>query len=302
MTRFCSQCGNQLSDTAAFCGQCGATVSAAAQPAPPSQPAPPPPPPVQPQAAPQPAPQPAPAYAPAYAPAAAPRGNGALIWVLVGGVILILAAAVAWLLFHRQAPAGTAVVDDAAPAASASATGTAATAPAAPAAPAAAAAVAPPPANAAQGPEITKYVTSVANIRNMPTAQDAASRVVGRLQPGTAVRGTVYPGTVPSTYWLRLSDGRGWVSLQNLSDVAGAAPPRVAAAAPDIWGYCIAKTKEGNLRIRATPGGRVVGAIPPGGRFAQIGDTTPDGQWIQVMLNNQTRPAGWVAADYVECN
>ncbi len=231
-----------------------------------------------------------------YVPVEGPsRGPSAAIWALVGGVILILAAAVAWLLFHRETPPDTAVVDDAAPAASGAAAPQAATA---------APAVVAPPVNAALGPETTKYVTSVANIRTMPTAQDAASRVVGRLQPGTAVRGTVHPGTSPTTYWLRLADGRGWVSLLNLSDVPGAAPPPPAVVQNrmPITAHCVAVTKQGNLRIRATPDGRVIGAIPPGSGFAQVGDLTPDGRWMLVLLPNQTRPAGWVASDYAECN
>lgn len=83
---FCTKCGKQIDDTAAFCIHCGNNMQAqAAQPQPASQPQYP----QQPQYAPQPQYTQQP-YAPGYAPPKKSK-TGLIVGLIVGGVVLIAA-------------------------------------------------------------------------------------------------------------------------------------------------------------------------------------------------------------------
>ena len=286
MAGFCTGCGTALQDNVAFCGVCGkATPGAAsmrpAEPvAPPPQPAPPPPqphytapPPVPPQQPYQPAP------APDYPPPASSGPNMVLIGLIA--VAVLLAGAIVYLLATRGG--GTASVAE-------STRSQAATS------------AAPVTAGAAQGPEVTKFVTSTTNIRSMATAQDPNSQVVGSLQRGMQVRGVMHQGLAGNSSWLKLSDGRGYVTATNLSDGPPVEQPVVRTAlANGQW--CNVVTSEGNLRIRSAPGGRIIGGMPRGSRFQSFNEQYDRSGylWLQIQPAETRYPIGWVSGDHVIC-
>ena len=272
MANFCNNCGTALTAGAQFCGSCG--TPAVATPPPPQQPYTPP------YAQPGPS-----AYAPIppYVPPPQPSNN--LPWIIAGGIVLLLAIAVAALFITRDKADGGGGVVTGGP-------GPVAGAPAE---------------TAAVGPEVIKYVTSQANIRNIATALGPDSRVVGSLRRGQQVRGVMHQGLSGDSYWLKLSDGRGYVSAINLSD--GPPGPETAAPAPvasrpivnGTW--CGIATQSGNLRIRNTPGGRIIGGIPRGSRVIAYYQTYDRGGflWIQIQPNDGRYPVGWVLANYLSC-
>lgn len=156
------------------------------------------------------------------------------------------------------------------------------------------------------GPVVTKFVASTANIRNVPTAQGPDSRVVGTLRPGSQVAGQMVLGS-GNAYWLRLSDGRGYVSAINLSD----GPPVAASAVQSGYRvpvsdgiYCAVAVRSGNLRIRSSPGGRIVGAMPRGARFQAYGNSliAAGYTWIQIQPADFRYPSGWVAVEHIICS
>lgn len=207
-------------------------------------------------------------------------GNPNLPWIIAGGIVLLLGVAVAYLFMTRDKGAAEPSPEAAA-----------------------AAAPAEPP---AVGGEILKYVTSQTNIRNIATAQGPDSRVVGTLSRGQQVRGTMHQGLSGDSYWFKLADGRGWVSAINLSD--GPPGPETAATAsvraPLPNGtYCSVVTNSGNLRIRNSPGGAVIGAMPRGSRF-QAFDQQYDRAgytWVHIQPIDGRYPIGWVLSSYIAC-
>ena len=273
MAKFCNQCGTALSEGAQFCGSCGAAVAVAPQAAP------------QPQAPPaQSASPPQPAYAP---PPPATSGNSnAVGWIVAGIATALLVIVLAWFALGKgDGTASTSGGEDA----------TAATAEAG--APAT-------PDNGVVGPEVVKYVTSTANIRNVATARGPDTRVVGSLKRGVQVRGTMANGLSDNTFWLKLSDGRGYVSAINLSDgppAAAEAMPsgtRVVVAGADM---CSVLIKSGNLRIRSGPDGRIIGGMPYGARFQVLSWGSPNDEWIQIQPLETRYPVGWVSANHIDC-
>ncbi len=167
----------------------------------------------------------------------------------------------------------------------------------------------PAPAPTPVGPVVTKFVTGAANIRTMPTAQaGTGSSVVGTLRAGTQVQGQMVVGP-GNAYWLQLTDGRGFVSAINLSDgpAAPAAPATVAQGevrAPVNNGvFCAVATQTGNLRVRATPAGRIVGGMPRGSRFQMYGQSVfaSGYYWVQIQPADYRFPSGWVASEHIRC-
>lgn len=300
MAGFCTGCGTALQDNVAFCGVCGKAAPGAAptptQPYVAPQAAPPPPPPAPPPPAPPPQPvaqphyapppppvPPQPQYQPAYAaptPPPPPTRSGPN-FILIGliGVAVLLVLAIAYLLLSRNSGGEAEVAASTSQAAvSAAAEGP------------------------AQGPEVTKFVTSTTNIRSMATAQDANSRVVGSLQRGTQVRGVMHEGLAGNSSWLKLSDGRGYVTAVNLSDGPPAEQP-VARAAIANGRWCNVATYEGNLRIRTAPAGRIIGGLPRGSRFQAFNEQydRTGVLWLQIQPVETRYPVGWVSADHVSC-
>ncbi len=291
MTIFCRSCGSQLDDGAAFCGSCGTPVVAAAAtvpppPAPPSLAKPPPAP-----SAPTPAaPPPQPPYYPP--PPSQPAANSTLPWIIVA--ILAVAIALAAVYFATR---GNGNGDGGNPTEEVAATeddGSAAAAM---------------PVPTPVGPVVTKFVTGPANIRTMPTAQaGTGSAVVSTLRAGTQVQGQMVVGP-GNAYWLQLTDGRGFVSAINLSD----GPPMAAAAAPVAQGdyrapvnngvFCAVATQTGNLRVRSTPAGRIVGGMPRGARFQMYGQSVfaSGYYWVQIQPADVRYPGGWVASEHIRC-
>jgi hypothetical protein len=162
---------------------------------------------------------------------------------------------------------------------------------------------------AAVAPEIVKFAISDANIRSLATAKGPDTRVVGTIRRGEQVKGTMQPSLRGGGYWLKLSDGRGYVSAVNLSDAApaeNAPPPPVAGGtrAP-VKGapFCQVATKTGNLRIRSSPNGPIVGGMPKGARFQAFNNEYDDagGEWYQVQPFETRYPNGWVSAAFIDC-
>ena len=288
MTIFCRSCGSQLDDGAAFCGSCGTPVlaaAAAAAPPPPPSLAKPGPAPIPPPAAPP--PQQPPYYPPTPPQAAA---NSTLPWIIVA--ILAVAIALAAVYFATR---GGGEGDPAAETAATEAGDSAEVASVMPA---------PTPV----GPVVTKFVTGPANIRSMPTAQaGTGSAVVSTLRAGTQVQGQMVVGP-GNAYWLQLTDGRGFVSAINLSD-----GPPLAAPAPVAQGdyrapvsngvFCAVATQTGNLRVRSTPAGRIVGGMPRGARFQMYGQSVfaSGYYWVQIQPADVRYPGGWVASEHIRC-
>jgi hypothetical protein len=75
---------------------------------------------------------------------------------------------------------------------------------------------------------LVKYLIADANIRAHANAKDAA--IVTKLKRGTMVIGSAKQGDDPTSQWLKLSDGRGFISLVNLSDIE---PPKLATTLND---------------------------------------------------------------------
>jgi len=215
-------------------------------------------------------------------PTPGPTGNN-LPLIIGGAIAFVLALAVVYLFITRDKPDATTAADPtAAPAAAASAE------------------------TPAVGGEVLKYVTRQTNIRNIPTAQGPDSRVVGTLARGQQVRGTMHRGLSETANWFKLADGRGYVTEINLSD--GPPGPEVAATAsvraPLPNGtYCSVVTSSGNLRIRNSPGGAVIGAMPRGSRF-QAFDQQYDRAgytWVHIQPIDGRYPIGWVLSSYISC-
>ncbi len=150
--------------------------------------------------------------------------------------------------------------------------------------------------------EVVKYVTSGVNIRSRATAV-GASEVTGRLDRGSAVRGIMRRGLSGDSWWLELSDGRGYVSAVNLSDAPPVAAPPVQRALIVGAETCSVATKSGNLRVRTTPNGRIIGGMPLGSRV-QVVERSQDlyGQvWVRVRPVDPRYPVGWAAAEFLAC-
>ena len=73
------------------------------------------------------------------------------------------------------------------------------------------------------------YVVASTNIRNRSTAQ--GSRILGRASRGERLTGTVSAGERSSALWLRLNNGRGFVSEVNLSK---SVPPKLSVTYNDM--------------------------------------------------------------------
>lgn len=230
------------------------------------------------QASPPPTPQQAYAAPPGYPP---PRSTGVnsstIMWGIIGLVIVLLAIAVGYLIVDRNSDASDSdsTVEESVDGRQA---------------------------GDAIGPEVIKVVNSTANIRNIATAQGPDSRIMGQLQRGTQVRGTMHRGLSGTTSWFKLADGRGYVSSVNLAD--GLSPEMPVARAPIAnANYCVVATYQGNLRIRNSPGGRIIGALPRGSRF-QAYDTQYDiygSTWVHVQPVDTRYPVGWVSGNHIAC-
>ncbi len=264
MANFCNNCGANLGGDAKFCPGCGTNVST--------------PPPL--AAAPAYAAPSAPVYA---APTASVASKNNLPWIIAGLATLAMVVLVSYLLFSRPA------------------TGTAGTA----------AMAAGAKEGEALGPEVIKFVNSEANIRSMATARGEESKIVGSVKRGNQVKGTMHMGLSGDAHWFKLADGRGYISAVNLGDAptvvaaAPAAPPARAQVRAAIGGasYCTVATNSGNLRIRATPNGRIIGGLPKGARFQAFGQQADEagGAWVQIQPVELRYPVGWASAAYVAC-
>lgn len=272
MANFCNQCGAALTAGAQFCGSCGTSVGAPAAAAAPPAPAP------------QQAASPQPHYAPPPPPAPTSGANN-IGWIIAGIATALLVIVLAWFALNRDSGTDAANGTDGTAAIAGSDVPGAAD-------------------NGLVGPEVVKYVTSTANIRNIATARGPNTRVAGSLRRGTQVRGTMANGLSGDTYWLKLSDGRGYVSAINLSDGPPAAVEevasgtRVAISGADM---CSVLIKSGNLRIRSRPGGPIVGGMPYGARFQVLSWGSPNDEWIQIQPLETRHPIGWVSANHIEC-
>jgi hypothetical protein len=277
---FCRQCGRENADDVRFCPQCGADQTA-------------------PAAAPSPASLPPAAPVAAAIEPTAKRSNAGLIAAISALVFVILALAAYLVAINMKKPGDAAV--DAALTNSVVPSGAATTVAArtgtglAPGAPTS---------GPMAGGEVLKYVTAAANIRNIATAQGGA--IVGTLRRGEQVKGTMYQGLVPGTYWFKLSDGRGYVSVVNLGDTdPGPAPPPLPTTRIPVAGatFCSVSVSSGNLRIRNAPNGRIIGGMPAGARFqAYNGQHESDGSlWLMIQPVETRYPTGWVSGDYVVC-
>jgi hypothetical protein len=275
---FCRQCGRENADDVRFCPQCGTdqtTPGAAAAAGPP------------------------PAAAPVAAPLAVEpkRSNIGLIVAISVLLFVILALAAYLVAINMRKPDGAnaTLTNAALPTGSATAGAAAIGTALAPGAPTA---------GQMAGGEVLKFVTAAANIRNIATAQGAT--VVGTLRRGEQVKGTMYQGLVPGTYWFKLTDGRGYVSAVNLGDAdPGPLPPPTAATRVPVAGasFCQVATSSGNLRIRSSPSGAIIGGMPAGARFqAYDGEHEADGSlWLRIQPVETRYPTGWVSGDYVLC-
>jgi hypothetical protein len=285
MADVCTECGERVKPDATFCPSCLASIVSVA-PTVAAAPVQAPPPPAQ-----------APASQPAafvQAPATQAPQRSVLPWIIGGVVGLLLLLGVGYRLMESKD-----VIDDTPP----------------PVADAGSSAV---------GPEVAKYLISDANIRNLPTAKGPETKIVGTVQRGVQIKGAMHPATGGDGYWFKLSDGRGYISAVNLSDAppvaaaanAAAAPQAAASpasAAPIVGGgtrapvagapFCRVATRSGNLRIRSSANGPIIGGMPKGARFQAFNSAfDPAGaEWYQVQPFETRYPNGWVSADYIAC-
>lgn len=75
------------------------------------------------------------------------------------------------------------------------------------------------------------FAMTEANIRDKPTT--AGSVILGKMPRGSAVTGTVKLGADDSSEWLQLADGKGFIAMVNLAEVA---PPEIVKSLNDkIW-------------------------------------------------------------------
>lgn len=269
MANFCRNCGAQLAADAKFCASCGATVEASAAPTPPP-------------VAPQYAPPPPPYY---------PQQQKPNIWPWVAAALALLVVVLVAVYFARKGP------EDATAQNGASAitppAGSAVTPPATGAAPVA----------AQVGPRVTLYVVSDANVRNQPTAQ-GNSAVLATLKRGTQVTGNMQIGANGKARWFKLADNSGYISAVNLNETLTSAPA-VAAAPASVPGaiYCTVIDRTGsNLRVRATPNGRVTGGMPHGTRLRVLGEQIDEAgvNWVNVDPDGNY-PTGWVSGQFISC-
>lgn len=65
------------------------------------------------------------------------------------------------------------------------------------------------------GQQTQLFVSSNANIRDRPTSK--GSQIIGTLVPGDVVDGVVEQGEVAGFFWLKLTNGAGYVSIVNLA-------------------------------------------------------------------------------------
>lgn len=276
MANFCRNCGGQLAADAKFCAACGATVEPSASP-PPQYAAPP--------AAPQYAAPPPPYY---------PQQQKPNIWPWVAAMLALLIVVLGAVYFARQGSEETtaqngasAVVPPGGGAVTPPAAGTAVAQPA-----------------AQMGPRVTLYVVSDANVRTLPTAQDANSKVLSTLKRGTQVTGNMQIGANGKARWFKLADNTGYISAVNLNEALTAAPA-VAQAPASVPGaiYCTVVDRTGsNLRVRATPNGRVTGGMPHGTRLRVLGEQMDDAgvNWVNVDPDG-AYPTGWVSGAFISC-
>jgi hypothetical protein len=105
---------------------------------------------------------------------------------------------------------------------------------------------------------LVKYLIADANIRAQANAKDAA--IVTKLKRGTTVIGFAKQGDDPTSQWLKLSDGRGFISFVNLS---GVEPPKLTTALNDqSW-----------LPFADTPVKQAPDASSPAKTTAKVGNT-----------------------------
>ena len=279
MANACDRCGTEILDSSVFCQQCGTPTNAQtrasnyAAPAPPGAPL---------YAAP--VPPSAPLYAAPAPPSAPFSGTGSIPWIILGIVILALSVLVGYLLLgHTIGVVEPGVIAD-----------TTATTPRM-------------PETVAVGNEMTKYVVTTTDIRNIATAQGPDSQVRGTVQRGQQVRGVMHEGLGGDSFWFRLSDGRGYLSAVNLSDGPPAqeapAPAPVVVTSPVSYGaICIVSTRGGSLRIRRTPGGPIVGGLPRGMRVQAFDQTNAQGEaWVYITPQSYGYASGWVATRFLSC-
>jgi hypothetical protein len=217
MSRFCIQCGSQLADVARFCGNCGAEVadvvatpahvqSSAYHDAATMQPYAP-----EPVVA-----EPAVEYADAvpveslrysadeseYADDIPKNGPN---WLLIGGGVgILLFLLLYYLIFIRDDVQGN---------------------------PARPAPVAKQVVESDKAEAIEFFAVAQANIRDKATTQGSA--ITGKLARGSSARGTLIVGEDGTSNWLKLDDDAGFVSANNLSEVA---PPEITKLLGDkIW-------------------------------------------------------------------
>jgi hypothetical protein len=289
MADVCSECGERVDPAATFCPLCLASITPAAPQA--AAPAP--------LYAAAPAAPPTPAAPQAVATPSAPAKSNLPLIVGIIAAGLLMVAALSFFLMNNKAP----VEDEPPPVAVAGGS------------------------TSAVGPEVAKYLISDANIRNLPTAKGSETKIVGTVQRGVQVKGAMHSAPGGDSYWFKLSDGRGYISAVNLSDAAPAAgavaavpaggspgivpvvigttPPVGVSVRAPIKGapFCQVATKGGNLRIRSSPNGAIVGGMPKGARFQAFGnESDPAGaEWYQVQPVETRYPNGWVSADFIAC-
>ncbi len=100
------------------------------------------------------------------------------------------------------------------------------------------------------------FASTIANIRDKPSME--GSQIIGKLKRGDAVGGQLVAGAAEADEWMELSEGKGFVSLVNLSETQAPAlktsfgQKTILLAGPvDMWN---APTREAQLLDRLSKG------------------------------------------------
>lgn len=118
------------------------------------------------------------------------------------------------------------------------------------------------------------FAMTEANIRDKPTT--AGSVILGKMPRGSAVTGTVKLGTDDRSEWLQLADGKGFIAMVNLAELA---PPEIVKSLNDkIW------TADAVVEIwsQADTSGPLLDRVSEGTKLTLAGLTAND--FIEIKL------------------